>query len=69
MGLEQSLAEALLVRDHSAGQGSHCMVLWRGKELLKARDMMDLLFVLARVGLLTKHRGDVKLINKLKHCF
>lgn len=28
---------------------------------------MDLLFALARVGLLTKHRGGVKLRNKLAH--
>ena len=30
-----------------------------GEWLLKAKEMMDLLFALGRVGLLTKHRGDV----------
>ncbi len=29
--------------------------------------MMDLLFAIARVGFLTKHRGDVKLRNRLKN--
>lgn len=30
-----------------------------GERLLKAKEMMDLLFALGRAGLLTKHRGDV----------
>lgn len=34
--------------------------------MLKAREMMDLLFALARMSLLTKHRGGVKLGNKLR---
>lgn len=33
------------------------MVLWRGEGELKTREMMDLLFSLAIVGLLTKRRG------------
>lgn len=48
----------LLSGDRRGGQGSHCVVLWRGEGLLRAREMMDLLFALAGVGLLTKRRGE-----------
>lgn len=34
--------------------------------MLRAKEMMDLLFALARMGFLTKHKGGVKLRNKLR---